>query len=221
MQCEHVKIQVDDYLNGQLSLHEAKEIKQHLLNCQDCNTYYEATQEMVNQLRAIPAPKPETGFQARVLRKARPASHHRMFLAGFGSAIAATLVLWLGLVTSEVPENGLSNLKTVVLQVEEPRTIQLAFNAPKPVQNVSFSLVLPEGVNLQNRPGKRAFSWSGQLNQGRNVLKLPLIANKDTTGELVARIEQNGTSREFHVPMHVITRQNNNLPYNPKQSTTL
>ena len=221
MQCEHVSAQLDDFLDEQLSLDETYAIRQHLSGCPACNTRYQKMQALLQQLREIPAPQMEAGFQARALRKARPAPHHRIFMAGFGSAIAATLVLWFGLTTSEAPENGLSNLKTIVLQVEEPKTIQLAFNAPNLVQNVSFNLILPEGVSLQNRPGKRTFSWNGQLNQGRNVLKLPLIASKDTTGELVARIEQNGTSREFHVPMHVITRQINNLPYNPKHSTTL
>jgi len=221
MNCEQINAQLDDFLDQQISEEDSNAIKQHLAECPHCNTQFQEMQTLLQQLKIIPIPQMKPGFQSRVLRQARPTNHHRTFWAGFGSAIAATLVLWFGVIASDTPQNGVTDIKTVVLQLEEAKTIQLAFNAPGQVQNVNFSLVLPEGINLQNKPGKRAFTWSGQLNKGRNVLNLPLLGTKSTKGELVARIEQNGTHREFRVPLQVDSQTINNIPFRSENSTTL
>jgi hypothetical protein len=225
MYCEHVVEQLDDYLDNyldnQLTPLEEEVITVHLSECATCREQYLQMHMMLQRSKEIPIPMIAADFTARALRSARPTTNYRMIKTGLGAALAATLVLWFGFIIQDTPHSAQTDLKTVILRVEEPKTIQLAFNAQNSVQNVSFKLTLPEGINLQNRPGKSNFSWNGQLNKGRNILKLPLVGRKNITGELIARIEQNGEFREFRIPMHVISRQINNLPFNSEKSTTL
>lgn len=225
MYCEHVKTQLDDYLDNYLdnllTPLEEEAITVHLSECASCREQYLQMHMMLQRSKEIPTPKMAADFTARALHSARPTTDYRMIRTGLGAALAATFVLWFGFIIQDTPQSTQTDLKTVVLNVEEPKTIQLAFNAQNTVHNVSFNLMLPDGISLQNRPGKNEYSWNGKLNKGRNVLKLPLVGRKNITGELVARIEQNGEFREFHVPMHVISRQINNLPFNQEKSTTL
>ena len=225
MHCEHVQEQLDNYLDNyldnQLAPLEEEAITVHLSECVSCREEYLQMHIMLQRSKEIPTPKMPADFTERALKAARPATDYRMIRTGLGAALAATFILWFGFILQDTPQPGQAKLQTVVLSIEQPKTIQLAFNAQNAVQNVSFELVLPEGINLQNRPGQSQFHWNGRLKQGRNVLKLPLVASKNSSGKLVARIEQNGEFREFHVPMHVIPRKIDGMPFNPERNTTL
>src|SRR5690554_6405063 len=72
------------------------------------------------------------------------------------------------------------------------RTVRLAFTAGEPLDNVTLTLALPPQVELSGLPGQHRVSEQVSLEQGDNVLALPLKIRFPGAGELFAELDANG-----------------------------
>jgi len=213
MQCETARQFLDDLLDQQ-PIAQQNQLQQHLDGCRHCQQALEARQRLLDQLRAMPVPPPSSGFAARALRQARmqPRSRTPVFAAGFGSAIAAVLAVWL-ISSSWLPDRPVAPaVQQVALNIEQPRTITLAFNVPEALEKVDFQLQLPQGVALAERPGTRQLHWQDSLKRGRNVLQLKLVGKYRSQGTLVATIEHEGKRKVFRVPLNVLANDARLVP---------
>lgn len=204
MNCNNVKLLLDEYLDNTLILPDRAEVDAHLANCAACQVELEARQGMLSKLRELPVPPMRYGFQRRAFKQARRA-HRRGwsgFYLGFSSAVAAGLLIWLGisLWQIQVPLSDVQ-MPTVVLQVQQPSEVRLVFNANEDLQPVDFTLQLPSGVVLEGYPPLQEINWQDRLTKGRNVLNLVLIASERIDSEVVAVITHQGKQRRFHIPL--------------------
>jgi hypothetical protein len=203
MQCDKATTLIDDYLDGYLDGALERELTDHLAGCPQCRAELQRRQELLVQLRAIPVPAASPGFSQRVLRHARHGHHSRVgFATGFGSAIAAGLLVWfvVGLwQPATTPEPG--GLSVITMRLSQPREVSLAFNVPQAINDVTFRIELPEGVELQGYPSQRELVWQDRLNQGRNIMNLKLIAKQGAEGELLAHIKHGDKERVFRIPV--------------------
>lgn len=211
MHCTEAKNLLDDYLDNLLDQPRSEQLHAHLDTCTDCREELNLRRELQHRLRKLPVDGPTPGFAARAMHRARQKHHQRTrgFLAGFGTAAAAGLALWAAVGFWQPAEERQSpHIRTITLQVQEPRTISLAFNVPEQerYEQVRFRLELPPGVSVANRPGQREIVWQDRLEPGRNLLTLPLVAERDAHGELVARIEVQGVERIFRIPVRAVSR---------------
>lgn len=169
------------------------------------------------------APIPSDEFLQRAMLRAAHAGERkqrrRWILTGFGSAVAAGLVLWLlggvfgnvfiepvepGTVTLvTVPKVTVPNLPDVVMTIEEPRTINLVFAATEALPLATLTVSLPAGVELSGFPGQREVRWQTSLDEGRNLLPLTLIANNALDGVVLATLQHDNRDRTFR--LHVAT----------------
>ena len=203
MQCDKAKKLIDDYLDGYLDSAQERDLSTHLASCPECQAEVKQRQALLVQLRGIPVPAPSPGFSERVLGHASH-GHHSVFgfATGFGSAIAASLLIWfvVGLWEPAInPEQG--GLSVITMRLSQPREVSLAFNVPQAINNVTFRIELPEGIELQGYPSQRELVWMDQLNKGRNVMNLKLIAKQGADGELLAHIKHGGKERVFRIPV--------------------
>ncbi len=204
MQCNQATTQLDDLIDDMLTPEQATALTAHLHSCPACSQELADRQELIANLRSIPVAQSSPGFAARALRHSRTHSHVRKgFVAGFGSAIAAALVVWITAGPMNPATQPGSPIAEIALQVEESRTISLAFNSPEDVEKVTFTLQLPEGVSLAGQPGRSLVTWQDQLQRGKNVLKLTLVGKQTSRGDLVASITQADQKRVFRVPLKV------------------
>ncbi len=205
MHCTEVHNLLDDYLDGLLDQPHAELLHAHLDGCAACRDELLQRRDLLSRLRRLPVDGPAPGFAARAMHRARQkhAQRTRGFLTGFGSAVAAGLALWAAVGFWQPAEETRSTprVQTVTLQVQEVQTVSLAFNVPERLDRVRFRLELPPGVSLANRPGEREIVWQDRLEAGRNLLRLPLVAEQGAHGELVARIEVDGEQKVFRVPI--------------------
>lgn len=145
--------------------------------------------------------------------------HHRHgFLLGFGSATAAALALWVvvGIFPKAVPPVGdlsgesIASLESAATtrDVSEPeisialhqqQDVKLAFHTVTALQGARITIQIPENVALAGYPGQRELSWETNLNEGENLLRLPLVASQAMKGQLVARIEHGKRVRTLRV----------------------
>ena len=166
------------------------------------------------QIRALlkdyPMPQADAGFYDQAFARATLISSRRQrrqwLMAGFGSAVAAGLAVWLigaqFMTAPQIPDVD-STIPGVTIVLEEPRTVNLLFSSATSLDSATLTVSLPDGIELAGFPGQREISWETSLKEGRNLLPLKLIALTPVGGELLARLEHDNRSRVFRLRVDV------------------
>lgn len=201
MNCTDIQQHIDDYLDLALNTFDSQAFDDHLRHCSTCNNKIEQARKLQHALHNLPIRQADDNFEQRVLDKVhkhyQPKSSNR-FLAGFATSMAASLALWFG-VSVYQPEIKEQQAATIDIALQKSRTVNLKFNAPENLDQVTLSIELPDHVELSSYPGQRSLSWKTKLNKGSNVLSLPVIAIGSGEGELVARIQYGNKSKHFSI----------------------
>jgi len=167
-------------------------------------------QEILSLLRDYPMAEPAAGFYdqalARATHEGTRRQRNRWILTGFGSAMAAGIVLWvIGgflLATPVVPQPE-ATIPGIALTLEEPRTINLVFASKSALDKATLTVTLPDGIELAGFPGQREIAWQTSLVEGKNLLPLELIALTPAGGEVLARLEHGDRNRTFRLRVEV------------------
>lgn len=202
MQCADFELNWDAWQEGLLDAAGAGEMQQHLEGCQACRQYVEVTRTLRSRLAAWSLPPAHPGFAQGALRRARHWGRRRQWAAR--SALAAGVLAAAVLVGVRWGFSMQRPVATVILVPRNgERTVTLALDAQHQLRDVSFELRVPANVELQGYPGQRDLRWTGGLKAGRNGLSLPLRAESDGDGILVARISHRGQMKEIRVRLRV------------------
>ena len=177
------------------------------MNTSDIN---KEDQEVLELLKDYPMADASAGFYdqalARATHEGSRRQRNRWMMTGFGSAIAAGLVLWLiggfFLTTPNLPAPDAS-IPGIAMTLEEPRTINLMFASETALESATLTVTLPDGVELAGFPGQREIAWETSLVEGKNYLPLELIALTPVGGEVLARIEHDNRDRTFRLRIEV------------------
>jgi hypothetical protein len=167
-------------------------------------------QELLEILKEYPVPQAQAGFYDRALVRAAQQGtrrqRNRWLMAGFGSAVAAGLAIWvitaMLMTTPQVPDAGLT-IPGVTIALEQEQTVRLVFASAAALDSAIVTVSLPEGIELAGFPGQREISWETSLEEGKNLLPLTLIALTPAGGELVARLEHEDRGRTFRLRVDV------------------
>lgn len=174
------------------------------------NDIDKADREILGLLRDYPAAEPAAGFfdqaLARATHEGTRRQRNRWIMTGFGSAVAAGLVLWMisGVLFTapDVPQPE-ATIPGIALTLEEPRTINLVFASQAALDAATLTVSLPDGVELSGFPGQREITWQTSLVEGKNLLPLSLVALTPAGGEVVARLEHDNRNRTFRLRVEV------------------
>lgn len=166
--------------------------------------------EIRELLAACPAPAAAPGFYDQALVRATHVGsrrqRNRWIAAGFGSAIAAGLAIWMvtaTLLPGDIVPTSSDALPGVTMALEEPRTVNLVFSSATALDTAMLTVLLPAGVEVDGFPGQREITWETSLVSGKNVLPLTLVALTPTGGELLARLEHDSRTRTFRVRLDI------------------
>jgi hypothetical protein len=167
-------------------------------------------QELLDWLKEYPAPEAGPGFYDRALiravHKGTRRQRNRWLLAGFGSAMAAGLAIFvimtMFMATPQLPEAEPS-IPGVTIAMEQERTVRLVFSSAEALDSATLTVSLPDGIELAGFPGQREITWETSLKEGKNLLPLTLIALTPTGGELLARLEHKDRNRTFRLRVDV------------------
>jgi hypothetical protein len=207
MNCDKVTDLLDDYIDEELPLDQRRLLIEHVASCESCRRELDELAALRAQLRNLPVNAPPAGFADRILRTARNGytrRHMGMFATGAAAAgLVIMLVAGVMRMTTENSTDTVTTIQMVELNVLESRTISLAFSSPAEINDVTFTLDLPDGIELSGHPDKRELVWKDTLSDGKNVLQLTLLGQKQMTGTLKASIEHAGKRREFSIPLQV------------------
>ena len=202
MACQKTLSDLDDYIDGYLVEASRREVDGHLNVCAACSRELAGRRDLRAEFRNLPA----FDFSPSVARAAisragllQAPSRKPWFLAGFGSALAAGLLIALVSILMAPGQSGPDGLPMVHMRLDEVRQVNLVFDTPRLLGDVQFVVFLPENAELQGFPGQRRVEWRASLGAGANLLPLPVLAKGLVQGELIARLTHNGETKEFKV----------------------
>jgi hypothetical protein len=167
-------------------------------------------QEVLELLKDYPMAEASAGFYDRALVRATHEGtrrqRNRWVMTGFGSAVAAGLVLWLiggFFLTAPQTSAPVAEIPGVAMTLAEPQTVNLVFASNSSLDGATLTVTLPDGVELAGFPGQREIAWQTNLVEGKNLLPLELIALTPVGGEVLARLEHDNRKRTFRLRIEV------------------
>ena len=89
------------------------------------------------------------------------------------------------------------------LALNQVTRVALALDSREELKGATITLRLPDNVELNGFPGQRMISWKTDINQGTNLLALPVKGVAAKNGLLVARLEYGNKSKEYKVELSV------------------
>ncbi len=208
MNCEQLHEQLDSYLDGELPSELQTRVESHISGCENCRAVVAEAREMQEALRQMPAPTIRPGFANQAIKHAvnQHTHHRRGFVAGFSTALAASMVLALfigGLLPDMKQSPDSTVTPVVVISIQQPQTVNLVFDVATAMENATLSIVLPDNVEVVGFPGQHEITWQTSLQAGRNILPLPLKGIMHSSSALVASIEQDGKKKSIRIPIEV------------------
>jgi len=167
-------------------------------------------QELLDMLKEYPVPEAEAGFYDRALiravHKGSRRQRNRWMLAGFGSAIAAGLAIWvitaMLMTTPQLPDAE-PTIPGVTIAMQQEHTVRLVFSSAQALDSATLTVSLPDGIELAGFPGQHEITWQTSLQEGKNLLPLTLIALTPSGGEVLARLEHKDRNRTFRLRVEV------------------
>jgi hypothetical protein len=224
MNCTETQKLLDDYLDEGLSADEQDAIEIHVAGCTSCHQLVDESKAIRHALRSLPVTEASPDFEEKVFAEVR--SHYgshteqagtgqvgtdrvsteqtsaakpgNRFLAGFSTAIAASLALWFASTMYE-PQFDDASPQVINLAMSQVKTVRLMFDAPDDLDDVTLSVVLPENIELEGYAGQKQLVWQTKLTKGQNILALPVTAINHGQGELVARLTYGDKTKQFQI----------------------
>lgn len=214
MNCNDITELLDNYLISGWPQAKSQDIAVHITHCNDCQQRIVELEALQQAMRAMPVPTHSSDFADRILARAQHASQRRRRQRSVvAMALAASIVVALS-VTLLLPglQRPANSVNEIAMTLHETQTVQLVLDSEQQLDDVLLSLKLPEGVELEGFAGQRDIAWRTQLQQGSNLLALPLVATALKRGKLVARIEHEAKSKELTVDLRVRPVAGTGLP---------
>lgn len=213
MKCTDIEKYLDDYLDDVMSLGEHKAVEAHMKRCTSCQHMLKEATTLRQTLRSLPVEEVSPDFEEKIFEAAR--SHYNRhdnqasnrFIAGFSTAIAASLALWFAS-TIYTPQNTQAitqasntagSSSVISLAMSQSRMVKLVFDAPTDLSDVTLSVELPDNIELEGYTGRKQLAWQTSLSKGQNILTLPVIAIGNGQGTLVAQLNYGGKTKQFHL----------------------
>jgi hypothetical protein len=169
-------------------------------------------EKLRERLRAMAVPEPRPGFVDRVLTNAtaapRPQEQSRIRAAlarpltwwAAGTGAVAASIAWLVLMSVNT---GVPAEPSVTLALHESREVSLVIDSERDLEGATIRLYITGSVALAGYEEQHEIQWLASLNQGANLLSLPVVARTPGEGRVVAEIEHEGRTRRVSVAMHV------------------
>ncbi|WP_193165106.1 anti-sigma factor family protein [Microbulbifer hainanensis] len=205
MNCKYFDNFLDHYLDGLLDADISRAIEAHVADCDRCRKVRDKARALQAQLAGLDVEAPSPDLQQRVWQPLREQESTRA--AGrrwTGLALAAGFVLAL-LLTALVPDTN-SKVATVQLALMEEKHLQLMFTSDEAVDGAAFTIELPAHVQFPGYPERQQVSWSANLKQGKNLLRLPIVAASDVDDKMIARIRTADWEKVFELRLSTTKR---------------
>ncbi len=204
----HIDNQLDAYLDDELSAFDRRTVDDHLQRCSVCKHKVDQARGLQQTLVELPVEGPAADFFERALNMAAEQNTQApmsRWVTRVGGALAAGLgaIVVIGMLGRSPAPSPVPELQGVTLAMHESRTLNLVFSSTEALEGARLIVELPQGLELDNYPGEQRIRWKTNLQAGRNVLPLDLIAVAGSGGEVVALLEHGEKSKTFRLRVDI------------------
>ena len=212
MNCTDINTHRNEYFEGQLSLLQQRAFEHHLVDCKVCHTAVNDMRIIQAKLYSLAIPEPRNGFVEGVFKEVRrhsPDTSYRSlktkpFIAGFSTAIAASLVLWFLSTLFIVQQQTITRPDEMMISMNTTQSVRLMFESPSDLDQVLLSIDLPENIELSGYSGQSELSWTTSFEKGKNILSLPVVAIEQGEGEIVAQLRYGDKVKVYHLRIKTV-----------------
>ena len=209
MNCEETYDRLVAMKNHALATLEQRQLTAHLVSCEVCQSTARssvALQEIRDQeLQSVPDGLFENVMRHTV-RTAKPAGSRFWMGAGFGGALAASIML---VVMSFGFGTGASPVTADVIQfqvsIHESRDLNVAIDLERSLPGATITVVLTGGIEIDGFGSQRKITWTSDLQAGVNRLTLPIVAINEAGGQLLVTVNHENKQRTFQVKLTLDT----------------
>jgi hypothetical protein len=171
--------------------------REHLATCELCRVWF-SDEVLRVALVTAPVPEPEAGFIDRALAGAVTARAARRLVPAWAAAagviIAVAGLLTVALGVREIPLNEHAD------RPAEPRMVNVVINASERRRDATLTIRLAEDLELEGYAGLHTIEWQTDLEQGRNLLSLPVRSKSGGGGEIWIALSYRGaTAKEMRI----------------------
>ncbi len=201
VKCRTTKILLQDYIDGNLTEMDTGFITAHLQECAACREDYRQTLEMIDLLKGIPVAPASTGFAERALSNAvrsNPvtAGSRIKYVTG---GIAASLVALTLLISGTIGPDPERPDPAVVIIGEQVKTIRVAIESSRVIEDIEMRIDVSDNLEIEGYDQRQVIRWTTRLEQGTNLIALPVSATAGGDGEIVARLSLGGNEKVFRI----------------------
>ena len=205
MNCKIVLSELDDFLDAELKPMQHAQVQSHLSECDSCHQAWQQELEFRQLLKEHTVPAPALGLEERAfakIPKQAEKTNKNAFVAGFSGAIAAGVVLMIAaaLFFNPAVQTPVAN---ITLALHQSKKVKMVFDVPEAVAEATFSMRLPEHVEIAGSRGLHQIEWKTALKKGKNLLSLPIVANAVEAGELIAEIKYADQIKTFRMKLDI------------------
>ena len=211
MKCEYINLFIYDYMDNYLSEEQSHIVEIHIKTCINCRQKIKQARCQKEELANLISPGLSAEFTEKAFQnveahfmvgKTKALKKSAYYFSMAASILFASVVAFL-LPNSSVNKTPIDPLVMPLNQQE----VNMVFNTPKKLQNVQFTVILPDNIEMLGHPGKRHVIWSGALNAGPNLLSIPILTRHSFSGILTTKLEYENNSKTFNVSMKRIDRK--------------
>lgn len=208
MPCNQLAPRIDEFMDGDLPAAEVAAIERHLVECAACRAVHAIETELRSALATLPVARPRDGFfeqaMAHASRRRRRGDLERAGgLGAYALAAVATVVLAIGVMTFAGRFAPDVRIPEVTLALESTTSVNLVFSTKVALMDARVSLELPDGIEVVGYPGHRKVTWSTDLREGKNALRVPLLAHAAIDDRLIARLSHDDFGKSFELRVKV------------------
>lgn len=200
MKCATCLSLVDDYLDRQLNVELRGEIEEHLTFCTACAARFREAEQLKTDLASMqPLCVDHAFIQTQISQIKWQARRQRWNSLAIAASILISAVV---LAVSFAPTTLMQ--PEIMLSVQKEQTVNIAFNTPEALNNVTIRLTLPDNIHLASNSELRVINWTTSLPKGENILPLPIIATQSMSGEIIAELLHGNSTKTFRVKIQSV-----------------
>ena len=208
MQCEYVieRLLEADQKTDEL---EQRKLTAHLETCDTCQDAWRGAVAL-RRVKTRPVRQPPAGLFQKVMAQATDSATATAGNTKFWTGAAAGGLLVAGIVfvvlsfgMLNVQPNNVTAPAAITMALGQQQEVSIAIDAERNLTNAKISVFISGGFEFVGFGERRELSWNTDLEKGVNKLTLPLEAVEAAAGQLLVRLELDGTLREFRVDLSI------------------